>query len=150
MTIPTNPTVASARWADASHNSIIAEIDGVTLAVPDDHRNADRQAIAAWEAAGNEIAEPPEPTISAEMIKAECARRIYAIASDNAQKNMMANAIAGNFDEDDVTAWQAGVAWIATMQTVCRELIAAGDATYAQDGHWPLCPESAAALAARY
>lgn len=57
-------TVASARWADSAHRSIIAEIDGRSLHVPDDPANSDRRAIAQWEAAGNVIAEPPAPTLA--------------------------------------------------------------------------------------
>lgn len=90
------------------------------------------------------------PPFDAAAVNAEARRRIYAIASDDAQKNMMANAIAGNFSADDVTAWKNGVAWVSAMQVAARALIASADATYADDAHWPPVPADAAALAARY
>jgi hypothetical protein len=57
----TLPTVFSARWASAAQTSIVAVIDGVTLHVPDDMANRDRQII---EASGVEIEDyvPPAPT----------------------------------------------------------------------------------------
>lgn len=59
-----SPAVSSARWMDAEHRSIIVEIDGSSLQVPNDPANSDRRAIAQWEAAGNVIAEPPAPTLA--------------------------------------------------------------------------------------
>lgn len=57
----TLPTVSSARWSSAAQTSIVAVIDGVTLNVPDDMANRDRQIIAA---SGVEIEDyvPPAPT----------------------------------------------------------------------------------------
>lgn len=117
---------------------------------------ADRDAFVAapqswlWRDGARVAAPPPAVIVTEQAVKAECARRIYAVASDNAQKNMMANAIAGNFTADDVTAWRNGVTWISAMQTICRALIVAGDPTYADDSHWLTAPADAAALAARY
>jgi hypothetical protein len=85
-----------------------------------------------------------------QIINTECGRRIYAVASDNAQKNMSANAIAGNLSADDLTAFKNGTIWITAMQNAARALIVATDSTYADDSHWPVCPPEAAALAAKY
>jgi hypothetical protein len=54
--------VSSAQWCDSSHASLMAEIDGVMLGIPNDPRNADRQAIQRWEDKGNTIAEPSAPS----------------------------------------------------------------------------------------
>lgn len=117
--------------------------DGNGFLYGGDLRPGDREAtemeVAAWRA-----------SMLAPAIKAECARRIYAVVSDNTQKNMMSNAIAGNFTADDVSAWRAGVAWINAMRAVWPALAAAGDETYRDDAHWPPCPAEAMALAARW
>jgi len=86
----------------------------------------------------------------APRVKAECARRIYAIASDSAQKNSLANVATGALAGADLDVWKAGVVWIGEMQAVSRALIAACDVTYADDAHWPPPPPGAADLAKRY
>jgi hypothetical protein len=87
---------------------------------------------------------------TAPTVNAECQRRTYAALFDSAQKNMMANAVAGNLTADELTAWKEEVAWISSMQTVCRALIAAADSTYTEDPLWPPAPAAAAALARQY
>jgi hypothetical protein len=93
---------------------------------------------------------PAAAVVTAATVKAECQRRTYAVMSDSAQKNMMANAVAGNLTADEMAAWKEGVAWISSMQTVCRTLIAAADSTYTEDAHWPPAPAAATALARQY
>lgn len=63
----TLPTVSSARWSSASQTSIVAVIEGVTLHVPDDMANRDRQII---EASGVEIADYVAPAETRETVKA--------------------------------------------------------------------------------
>lgn len=53
--------VGSVRWANESRGSLLAEIDGVSVFVPDDALNSDRIAIQAWQDAGNAIAQPVAP-----------------------------------------------------------------------------------------
>ncbi|WP_420406902.1 hypothetical protein [Hoeflea sp.] len=56
--------IASAQWADAAQTAITATIDGEARTVPDVADNIHRQAIAAWVAEGNAIADyvaPPAP-----------------------------------------------------------------------------------------
>lgn len=106
-----------------------------------------------WQADGSPKSEPyvaPPPVFSVDAVFSECARRIYAVVSDNAQKNMAANAAAGNLSEADMASFKNGLAWIGAMQASCRSMIAAGDATYAEDQHWPVVPADAAALAERF
>jgi hypothetical protein len=104
-----------------------------------------------WIVDGSPAPLAPQPVaVTAQAVNAECQRRIYAALSDNAQKNMTANAAAGNLSAADMAAWKEGVAWIAQMQTVCRALVAASDASYADDSHWPPCPTDTVHLAAKY
>lgn len=44
------------RWADAARTILRADKDGAAIFIPDDPANADRAAVAAWEAAGHRIA----------------------------------------------------------------------------------------------
>lgn len=93
---------------------------------------------------------PDAPEFSPNAVKSECGRRIYGVASDNAQKNMLANIAAGLMSDDDKAIFSAGVEWIAEMQATCRDLIGAQDATFAADAHWPAVPAGVAELAARF
>lgn len=94
--------------------------------------------------------DPRWPSFSADAVKAECGRRIYGVASDSAQKNMLANAVAGHMSTADKATFRSGVDWIAAMQTVCRSLVAAQDVSFAADEHWPPVPDGVADLAARF
>lgn len=117
--------------------------------IPTDPSNADRRDFDAWVAAGG-VAAPWAPPFDAAGVEAECGRRIYAVASDNAQKNMLANIVANAMSAEDKETFDSGVAWIASMQAVCRALIAAEDDTFADDAHWPAVPAGVAALADRF
>lgn len=91
------------------------------------------------------------PAVTPDAIKAECRRRIDAKINQTARENLLGAQARGNrLSPDDKSAWDAGFDWIEDMRAKCRELIAAQDATYADDSHWPACPEGVVALAARY
>lgn len=92
----------------------------------------------------------PEMSAVANVIKTECARRIYAYASDNAQKNMLANVVAGVITGDDLATYKAAVTWIGEMQAACRAMIASADASYGDDAKWPPLPDGVLALVARF
>lgn len=98
----------------------------------------------------NIYSQTPNPTIVANAILGECARRIYAVASDNCQKNMLANMISGNITGTDVDTYKASVAWISSMQAAARTMAANADPNFAQDAKWPTCPPEVIALAAKY
>lgn len=83
-------------------------------------------------------------------INKECSVRIYGVASDNSQKNMTANFVSGFMSSEDMATYKEGVQWIADMQAVCRQLIAAQDPTFTDSSHWPICSKTIIALAARY
>lgn len=86
----------------------------------------------------------------ANAINQECSVRIYGVASDNSQKNMTANFVSGFMSAEDMATYKEGVQWIADMQTVCRQLIAAQDPTFADSSHWPVCSKAIINLASRY
>ena len=92
--------------------------------------------------------ETPEAAVR-DLAKAECARRIYAVASQVAQMNMASVAAAGVMTADDMTAYRAGLAWIASMRAawvvICDK---ASDPL--DDASWPAVPNGVAALAARF
>ena len=111
--------------------------------------NADAAAFARWKEDGGVPDEAPL-TCDPDAVKAECGRRIFAVASDNAQKNMLATIVAGGMSDADKTTFGAGVIWIADMQAACRELIASSDPDFADDAKWPDVPAGVAELAARF
>lgn len=71
------------------------------------------------------------------VIKAECQRRIYAVVDRIAQVNLAAAAAGGVLTTQQMTLYRSGLAWIASMRSVCATLIAASDRTFAEDRHWP-------------
>lgn len=94
---------------------------------------------------------PPEPPApDAENIKAECSRRIFLVANNNAQMNMASFAAAGLFNAAQMSAYASGLQWVAAMRAKCAVLIAAADQAFADDASWPVCPAAAAALAAQF
>lgn len=106
----------------------------------------------SWLAAGN-LPNPvysPVPLFDYNLVNAECSKRIYAYASDNTQKNMTANFVAGNFSDADKQAYINGVNWIHDMQLVCRNLIINQDETFTDDSHWPIPSQDAIDLSNRY
>jgi len=92
----------------------------------------------------------PDYTAVASTIGVECKRRIYEIASDTAQTNLIGNAIAGTLSDADMTTYKDAVAWIAAMIAVCRSLISTADATFADDAHWPTPSDAVVTLASKF
>ncbi len=93
------------------------------------------------------------PLAGAELksaVDGECKRRILAVASAEAQTNILGYVATGTLTADDRAAFLDSVAWVAAMRAAAQALIGAGDQTFAADAHWPACPADAAALAARF
>lgn len=89
-------------------------------------------------------------------IKAECRRRIYAVASAEDQQNMSlhvavigarAEADRSLQEKDDLAAAAAALAWVKAMKAAVQTLAADADADFLADASWPACSEEAAALA---
>ena len=80
------------------------------------------------------------------VARAECQRRLLAVASEATQINMAAAAAAGLLPKDQMTTYRAWVEWVAAMRVQAAVLAdKALDPT--DDACWPECPPEAIALA---
>lgn len=127
-----------------------------------------RQKITcAWDAGpvrdGDGWRAPTAGDALAPRIKAECRRRILAVAKDATTQANLAGYVnellarkvldKGKFSADeaaDIETARAMRSWIVEMQAACRDLIAAAEADFADGVHWPAAPEGAADLAERF
>lgn len=123
---------------------IVRNSDGAHI--PADEANADYRAFLAWEASGKTAA-PYVAPFNPDAVSAECKRRIFAVASTNAQVNMAAARAAGILSPAQEAAFLDGLTWTQAMRAACETLIAASDKTFAEDAHWPACPADVIALA---
>jgi hypothetical protein len=83
-------------------------------------------------------------------VRKEVARRILSCASTATQMNLAAAAAGSILSEDQMTAYRAGLAWVAQIRATGASLVAAGDPDFADDAKWPTIPASAAELAAQF
>lgn len=86
----------------------------------------------------------------AAAVKAECGRRITAVAAEYTQINLTGAATAGVLDEAEMEAYRQSVAWVAATRAACAWLIEHPEADHQADEHWPVCPDDVAALAAAF
>ncbi|MBD8890893.1 hypothetical protein [Roseibium litorale] len=93
------------------------------------------------------------------LVKAECRRRIYRVASAESQMNMAAaasviaakTASARSSEENDVLARiEATTAWVAAMRGNILPLSESASADVYANESWPECPAEVAALVAEY
>lgn len=94
-----------------------------------------------------------------EHIKTECRRRIYGVASAEAQMNINgAVALAGAKTASQRSAAETAllaahalaVQWIADMRAAVETLSADPDADFLAEPSWPACPAEVVALAAQF
>jgi len=95
----------------------------------------------------------------AELIKAECRRRIYAEASAETQMNM---ATAGAFissktasartekEKTVLTGIETSLSWVAEMRANIAKLVSDSDLDIYDDVNWPECPQAALAVVEMY
>lgn len=69
--------------------------------------------------------------------KAECRKRILAIADETAQINLAAAASAGAFSVDQLATYRAGVSWIAQTRAAWPPLAENLAADIEDDANWP-------------
>lgn len=84
------------------------------------------------------------------LVKAACKSRIYAVASAEAQMNIIGAQAAGEFDAAQQATYAASVQWIADMRAACAAIIDDPDLDPADDANWPACPAAVVALAASF
>jgi len=137
-----NQTILKARFTNRDHTSaeVITKDDGPVLASSERDPEFWSAVLAAKPTA---FRVPFDPL----MVKAECQRRIYAVVDQIAQVNLAAAAAGLVLTEEQMAVYRAGLAWIASMRTVCGSLIAASDRTFSDDRHWPAPDASIVALA---
>lgn len=148
-----NPRYAT---PDNLHVTVDVDFRGATLAYMcsnDDSEAAARdlfnRAIAGQ---FGEIAPYSAPIVLFDpaQVKSECQRRIFAVASQNAQMNMTAYVASGLASNADKTAFAHSLEWVAAMRAASAGLIDDQDVTFANDAHWPACPSDVAELASRF
>jgi hypothetical protein len=108
---------------------------------------------------------PPEAIASGkaiarrELIKAECRRRIYGIASAEAQLNISgaATVISSKLATDRLSdetefleTYAASLGWIMDMRAAVETLDDLQSADFLSDDAWPECPGDVVALASQY
>lgn len=96
---------------------------------------------AAWSAA-LEAEHLPAAT------KAECERRIFAVASRNTQMNLAAEQ--ARLSASDRAAYFAGLDWIKATRATCADLIRAGETDFKNNPAWPQPSAAIVALARQY
>ena len=81
-------------------------------------------------------------------VKAECRRRILAVADETAQINMASAAAAGLLTAAQMTTYAAGLGWVDAMRATWPTMPANTD--YLADTAWPAVPAGVAELAAAF
>lgn len=78
----------------------------------------------------------------AAKVKAECQRRVYAVADVNEQMNMASSQALGRLSAEQSALYAAGFVWITEgMLSACRALAADPSADWQADEAWPAAPE---------
>lgn len=97
--------------------------------------------------------------IRRDAIKAECSRRIFAVASAPTQQNMAAAAsviagktVAARSDAEKavLAGMETALGWVQAMRGAIAPLSADATADYQSDAVWPACPAAVIALAAQF
>lgn len=96
------------------------------------------------------IAAYAAPPFNPAPVKSECQRRIFAVASQNTQMNMMAYVASGLAPTADKNAFKHSLEWVSAMRAASAGLIDDEDVTFADDAHWPACPVDVIELASRF
>lgn len=97
---------------------------------------------------GAEDRQAQEAADRAAAARAECRRRILAVANETAQMNLAAAAAAGLLTAEETRIYALGVGWVAAMRAACAGAAAAADP--GGDSLWPPIPEGVKALSARF
>lgn len=90
------------------------------------------------------------PPVDADAVGAECRRRIYAIASQNAQMNMTAFLATPLATAADRAAFARAFGWVQDMRAAYAAIIEGNDHEFRQDDRWPPCPHEVIAFATRF
>ncbi len=80
--------------------------------------------------------------------KAECRRRILAVADEIAQINLASAAAAGLMTNAQMAVYSSGLGWVNAMRAASSTMPA--DTDYRNDAAWPPVPAGMAELAAEF
>lgn len=92
-------------------------------------------------------------------VAAECRRRIYGVASPEAQRNMAvaAAAIAAKpsasrteIEKSMLSAIAGSLEWVQAMRLAVATITADADLDLAADGNWPACPAEVVAMVQQF
>ncbi|PIE13833.1 MAG: hypothetical protein CSA70_03710 [Rhodobacterales bacterium] len=92
-------------------------------------------------------------------VSEECRRRIFAVASQNAQTNMsLAVGVIGaktastrtDIEKATLAGAEAALGWVMDMRAAFLALAADAQADYLADAAWPAIPPEAATIAAQF
>ena len=105
---------------------------------------------------GEKVTLPPEKRIMvlAGFAKAECGKRISAVADQFCQLNLTASASAGLLTKEQMATYKKGLAWVTQMRANVATLVAGDDGmkhyrirVIENDQSWPKVPEGVQELA---
>jgi len=115
-------------------------------------KTPDRKFRDAWVYDGNVVSIDPtgKTLIMTGLVKEECGRRIFEVASANTQMNLAAAAATDLLSTGELAAFKASLGWVAQMRANVVTLVAAGDEDYAKDSKWPKLPSGVQDLADKY
>lgn len=94
-----------------------------------------------------------------DLIKAECRRRIYGLASAETQTNIngaaalvsaKTSAQRSAADAALLAAFSQSLQWITDMRAAVEQLDSDPASDYLADAAWPICPDEVIALVAAY
>lgn len=130
----------------------ITETQVLDITVVDNEDGRPRESWAIRDLTPEDIAVQQAKTVAKRIaiVKAECGRRIYAVASDNAQKNTLGAYTIGTLTEDERVTFEAGLGWIRAMQAACLPLISDQALDPSSAEHWLDVPLGVKELADLY
>lgn len=142
--------------------AVVSDADGAALRASLEALPALTAALSAYAQAAAASETAAQAKALDDATKAECGRRIMAVLKDDrTQLNITGLSVdlvnrkldgetLAPTDEADLEMASALKAWVAAMQAKRRDLRDSGDATFAQDSHWPAAPAGAVTFAARF
>jgi hypothetical protein len=96
------------------------------------------------------VADYVPPPLDEDVVAHECQRRIFAVASANAQMNMTAWLASGMASEADKAAFARSLLWVQDMRAAYAAIIEKQDRGFGADDRWPPCPPDVVEIASRF
>lgn len=115
-------------------------------------KTPDRKFRDAWSYDGEVVSidATKKAEILTGLIKAECKKRIYAVANEVTQVNIAAAAATDLLSAEDLATFKSALGWVDAMRANVATLVDADEGDYENDNKWPAVPAGVAELAAKY